>query len=132
MSFGFHQKCKFCYEQKLEKAPPRPFDWLRRLMCIGTYFCPHCFDEFRRPTIPGLATVLFWLGGYVAIYAVVADPVELVAYEWPDDRALVNQQLIFAPLIKIDPRIHEARLDRNVYKRGVSQVAEENAGTVLR
>ncbi len=101
-------------------------------MCIGTYFCPHCFDEFRRPTIPGLAAVLFWLGGYVALYAVVADPVELVAYEWPDDRALVNQQLIFAPLIKFDPRIQEARLDRNLYKRGVSQLAEENTGTVIR
>lgn len=108
-----------------------PFDWLRKLFSIGTYFCPHCFDVFRRPAIPGLAAILFWLGGYAAIYSVVADPVALVQYQWPDDRASVNQQLIFAPLIKIDPRIKAARLDNDVYERPVRERLAEGPARVL-
>lgn len=133
MNFGFRRNCRFCHQQKLEPAEPLSFDWLRKIFCIGTFFCPHCFDVFRRPVIPGIAATLFWLGGYVSMYVISTNPIDIVAYEWPDEKAPVVSKFVFAPLIKFDPRVHEARLNQERFGVGVSsQVAAEPGDTAIR
>ncbi len=134
MNFGLRKNCRFCHKEKLQPATPNGFDWLRSIFCIGTYFCPHCFDVFRRPVRPGLLALLAWACCYFSLYVFTTAPVNIVQYEWPDQKASVVSQFVFAPLIKIDPRVREARLNFESFSTPVKEanVAEEPGSTVVR
>ncbi len=115
----FRKQCRFCRGQALEPMPRHPFEWLRRLFCLGLFYCPHCFDLFLRPVRPRLLSVAFLSLLYVGAYVSFSDPSSTATLHWPDRGAPVVRQTVFAPLIRYDPRIREARLDEAVLSRPV-------------
>lgn len=118
MALQFKKTCKFCSEEELKPAnASRDRSW--RLLCLSKWYCPHCFDRFLRPALPTVLTLLVWSALYGGAYLATADPAAIGTYQWPDDRAPVIAQGVFAPLISIDPRVTEARLDHTVHKRPV-------------
>lgn len=134
MKFRPANSCRFCSDTHLEPTPTAP-NRLLRMLCLEQRYCPHCFDVYLSPVLPALATVAFWVVTYVGLYLFVATPVEVVNYEWPDERAPVVTQTIFKPLIDFDPRVQELRMDRDFLRKPVRRqvpfVAERDANSAV-
>ncbi len=118
MAFQLKKTCPFCSEEELQPATAsRDRSW--RMVCLAKWYCPHCFDRFFRPALPTLLTLLAWSALYCGAYLATANPAAIGTYQWPDERAPVIAKYLFAPLISIDPRVAEARLDHTVHQRPV-------------
>lgn len=99
--------------------PPSPAARMWRLVCLRPHFCTHCFDGFLRPALPTLACLTLWLGVYVASYSVCVDPEQVVKFKWPDGQAQVVRQTMYAPLLKLDPRVKEAIAEREAFRKAI-------------
>lgn len=133
MPLRLKKTCRFCSNEEL-KPSRAPSDRLLRMIFLRKHFCPHCFDSFLRPALPTLTTLLVWAALYCASYLAVGNPTEMATYDWPDERAPAIRQALFAPLIRLDPRVQESRLKNDWHEQPIKpdQIAEGLDGRVLR
>ncbi|MFK7821275.1 MAG: hypothetical protein AB8G99_21350 [Planctomycetaceae bacterium] len=73
-----------------------------------------------RPALPTFTTLLLAAAMYLASYAVLVDPQKIVEFEWPDQQTQVIRQTVYAPLLRIDPRVHEAIITRDAFLNAVT------------